>query len=58
MQQLARRYDHEIVFKEPVNGHYTISVTRQTTIKHVLEALELAGGVHFEIDDRRIIVSQ
>jgi transmembrane sensor len=58
MQQLARQYDHEIVFKEPVNGHYTISVTRQTPIKHVLEALELAGGVHFEIEDRRIIVSQ
>jgi transmembrane sensor len=58
MQQLARQYDYEIVFKEPVHGHFTLSVTRQTAIEQVLEALELAGGVHFEIDDRKIIVSQ
>ncbi len=58
MQTLARQYDYEVAFKEPVDGHYTISVTQQTNIKYVLEALELAGGVHFEINDRKIIVSQ
>ncbi|HEX6432277.1 MAG TPA: FecR domain-containing protein [Niastella sp.] len=58
MQQLARQYDFEVVFKKPVNGHYTLSVTRQTAIEQILEALELAGGVHFEIDDRKIFVSQ
>jgi transmembrane sensor len=58
MQTLARQYDYEVAFKEPVNGHYTLSVTRQTTINNILEALELAGGVHFEINDRKIIVSQ
>jgi ferric-dicitrate binding protein FerR (iron transport regulator) len=58
MQQLARQYDYEIVFKEPVNGHYTLSVTRQTTIKQVLDVLELSGGIHFDIEDHKIIVSQ
>jgi transmembrane sensor len=58
MQTLARQYDYEVAFKVPVNGHYTLSVTRQTTIKNILEALELAGGIHFEIDDRKIIVSE
>lgn len=58
MKQLSRQYDYDVVFKEPVNGHYTLSVTRQTTIERVLEVLELSGGVNFEIDDHRIIVSQ
>jgi transmembrane sensor len=58
MQQLARQYDYEVVFKKTVNGHYTLSVTRQTAIEQILEALELAGGVHFDIDDRKIFVSQ
>ncbi|THU40630.1 DUF4974 domain-containing protein [Niastella caeni] len=58
MQQLERHYDYEVVFKEPVDGHYTLSVTRQTAIEQVLEALELSGGIHFEVDDRKIIVSQ
>jgi len=58
MQQLARQYDYEVVFKEPVSGHYTLSVMRQTSIELVLEALELAGGIHFNVEGRNIIVSQ
>jgi ferric-dicitrate binding protein FerR (iron transport regulator) len=58
MQQLARQYDYEIVFKEPVSGHYTLSVMKQTAIDQILEALELAGGVHFKVEGRTIIVSQ
>lgn len=58
MQQLARQYDYEIVFKGPVSGHYTLSVIRQMPINQVLEALEFAGGVHFKIEGRTIVVSQ
>ena len=58
MQQLARQYDYEIVFKAPVSSHYTLSVMRQTAIDQILEALELAGGVHFKVEGRTIIVSQ
>ncbi|MBO9205003.1 MULTISPECIES: FecR family protein [Niastella] len=58
MQQLARQYDFELVFKEPVSGHYTLSVIRQTSIDQVLNALEYAGGVHFQVEGRTITVSQ
>ena len=58
MQQIARQYGYEVVFKEPVTGHYTLTMTKQSTIDQVLEALELAGGVRFDIDGSKIIVSQ
>jgi len=58
MRQLARQYDYEIAFKEPVSGHYTLSVMRQMPINQVLEALEFAGGVHFKMEGRTIVVSQ
>jgi hypothetical protein len=58
MVQIGRQYDFEIEFKEPVTGHYTLSITKQTTIDQVLEALELSGGVRFDRVGRRIIVSQ
>jgi len=58
MLQLARQYDYEIVFKEPVSGHYTLSVMRQMPINQILEALEFAGGVHFKLEGRTIVVSQ
>ena len=58
MLQLGRQYDYEIVFKEPVSGHYTLSVMRQMSINQILEALEFAGGVHFKLEGRTIVVSQ
>jgi ferric-dicitrate binding protein FerR (iron transport regulator) len=58
MQQIARQYDYEIVFKGPVSGHYTLTVTRQTPLDQVLRTLELAGGVHFELNGRQISVSE
>jgi ferric-dicitrate binding protein FerR (iron transport regulator) len=58
MQQLARQYDYEIVFKEPVSAHYTLSGMRQMSINQILESLEFAGGVHFKVEGRTIVVSQ
>jgi transmembrane sensor len=58
MQQIARQYDYTIVYKEPVDGHYSLSVSRQQQLEDVLEQLELAGGIHFEIEGKKIFVSQ
>jgi ferric-dicitrate binding protein FerR (iron transport regulator) len=58
MQQLARQYDYEVIVKEPVSGHYTLSLTKQTPIDQVLKVLELSGGVHFKVEGRKIMVSQ
>lgn len=58
MKQLARQYDNEVEFKDEVDGHYTLTLTQQATIDQVLQVLELAGGVHFEIEGSKIVVSK
>ena len=58
MQQVARQYDYEIVYKEPVEGHFTFELSRQAEISKVLETLELMGGIHFKIREKKIIVSR
>lgn len=60
LQDVARQYDYTIEYREPVKGHYTLSISRKKGIAAVLEAMELAGGVHFKLkeDDKKIIVSQ
>ena len=58
MQQVARQYDYEIVYDEPVEGHFTFELSRQAEISKVLETLELMGGIHLKIRGKRIIVSR
>jgi ferric-dicitrate binding protein FerR (iron transport regulator) len=58
MQQIARKYDYDIVYKEPVDGHFTFEISRQSDIDKVLQTLELMGGIHFKIEDKKIIVSR
>jgi ferric-dicitrate binding protein FerR (iron transport regulator) len=58
MQQIARQYDYDIVYQEPVDGHFTFELSRQSEISKVLETLEGMGGIHFKIRERRIIVSR
>jgi transmembrane sensor len=58
MKQLARQYDFDVEFKDQVDGHYTLTLTQQATIDQVLQVLEFSGGVHFEMEGRKIVVSQ
>ena len=57
MQQISRMYDYEIVYDGPVGGHYTFTASRQKSITDILEYLEMAGGIHFDIEGKKIIVS-
>jgi transmembrane sensor len=57
MKQLARRYDYDVEFEDQVEGHYTLTLTQEATIDQVLQVLELSGGVHFNIDGRKIVVT-
>lgn len=60
LQDLARQYDFTVEYRDQVKGHYTLSISRKKGIAAVLKAMELAGGVHFRLneDDKKIIVSQ
>lgn len=58
MQQVARHYDYDVEFAGRVDGHYTLTLTRQSTLDQVLQLIELSGGVRFKVEGRKIIVSQ
>lgn len=56
LQQAARWYDVEIVYQSRINERFTISVNRDKPISQLLQQMELSGGVHFEIEGRKITV--
>ena len=58
MRKIARWYNVEVEFKK-VNKEQVFSgtVSKFSDVAKVLNKLELTGGVHFEIRERRIIVN-
>jgi len=59
MRQLSRWYDVDVVYsnKGSVNLFYA-EIPRNTNLSDALKALQLTGKVHFEIEGRKIIVTQ
>jgi transmembrane sensor len=59
MRQLSRWYDADISYRGIIpEGHYTGSIRRQASLSEVLRMLELAGGVHFSIEKKQIVVEK
>jgi transmembrane sensor len=58
MRQVARWYDVDIEFKEPVAELFYSEIPRNSNVSTVFEALEATGSVHFKIDDKKIIVTR
>ena len=56
VRQLARWYDVDVVYKKEVADLFYAKIPRNTKLSVVLKALELTGKVHFEIDEKKIIV--
>lgn len=56
MRQVARWYDVEVVYENPVQEKYTLSVKRDVPVSKLLSYIEMNGGVHFKIDGKKIIV--
>ncbi|MCX2452244.1 FecR family protein [Pedobacter sp. PLR] len=57
MRRISRWYDVEVVYKDVDKTiQFGGSVSRYENVAQVLDKLELAGGVHFKIEGRRIIV--
>jgi len=58
MRQLSRWYDVEVVYKGGKGKEYfNITIPRNVRLSKVLELLELTGLIHFQIEDRKIIVA-
>lgn len=58
MRQIARWYNVEVTFKDPIPGHFVATISRDVPVSKLLEILEMAGGVHFTIKGNVITVSK
>jgi ferric-dicitrate binding protein FerR (iron transport regulator) len=58
MRQLARWYDADIEFKEPVPVHLNATIDRSVPLSRVLDLLQETNEVKFEIKNNKIIVSR
>jgi transmembrane sensor len=57
MKQAARWYDVEVVMEgNPTQGFTILNASRATPISNLLKSMETSGGVHFEINEKKIIV--
>lgn len=58
MTKLARRYDVEVVYQDRLIGKQRFggSISDQAKLPEVLNMLELAGGVHFKIEGKKVFV--
>ncbi|WP_221392887.1 FecR family protein [Dyadobacter sp. NIV53] len=58
MRQLSRWYDMEVVYEGTIKDYEFVGqIERGTNLSKVLKILEL-GGVHFKIEDKKIIVTE
>ena len=56
MKQVARWYDVEVSFSDKIFEKYNIHISRNVPVSKLLNYMEMSGGVHFEIDGKKIIV--
>ncbi|MFZ9386839.1 MAG: FecR family protein [Chitinophagaceae bacterium] len=57
MKQIARWYDLEVEFMEPIQTHIGGSIQRNVPVSKVLQMLEETGVVHFQLSGRKVTVS-
>jgi len=58
MRQMARWYDVEVVYKNKITDKYTVTTERDVPVSQLFKYIEMSGGVHFTIDDRKITVTK
>lgn len=56
LRQAARWYDIDIDVAATINQGFTVNVSRNKPLSALLHAMELSGGVHFEIDGKTVHV--
>jgi ferric-dicitrate binding protein FerR (iron transport regulator) len=57
MRQVARWYDVQVEYKEKINQHFTAEISRDVPLSKMLGLLQKTSSVHFNINNRTIIVS-
>lgn len=57
MRQLSREYNIEVEVRGNIQRHFTGSIPRDVNVSTVLEVLQKTGGVHFTMNNGKIIVT-
>ncbi len=58
MKEVKRWYNVEVVFNDVVNYDFVAKIDRDVPVSELLNMLELTGGVHFKVQENKIIVSK
>lgn len=59
MHQLKRWYGIELVNEQQLpDKHFTALISRSTRLSQVLKMLEMSGELHFEINNKKVTISQ
>lgn len=56
MRELARWYDIEVVYKDPVDASFFAEMPKNTNLSDALKALQLTGKVRFAVDGKKVTV--
>ncbi len=56
MQEAARWYDIEVVYQGKIDQRFSLTVSRDKPISALLRNMELSGGIHFEIEGKKVTV--
>lgn len=56
MNQISRWYDVDVEYRGNVNAHFGGTISKDVDASKVLEMMEFTGGVHFEIEGKKVIV--
>jgi ferric-dicitrate binding protein FerR (iron transport regulator) len=54
--QLARWYDLQVEFRDPVDKHLNATIKRDLPLSKILYYLEQTGDVHFKVEGKKLIV--
>ncbi|NML41326.1 DUF4974 domain-containing protein [Chitinophaga sp. G-6-1-13] len=58
MRQISRWYDVQVIFKDNITDTYSVEISRDVPLSKLLQFLELSGGVHFDVNEKTIIVKK
>jgi hypothetical protein len=56
MRQIEKWYDLQVVYRDEVKETFYIKMSRNTNISNVFRILEATGGVHFNIENKKVTI--
>ena len=56
MREIGRWYDMDVEYRGSVNNHFWGTISRDVNASEVFKKLEATGGVHFNIEGKKVIV--